>query len=180
MNHKPFENWILDELHLDVSQKKEMEKHLSVCPRCKRLDTGWQASKRLMTHAQVKAPASGFSTRWQAYAVKKQNLQKIRRYRLTLIGLFMLVFAASLTYMVASGSFLQMIADAFNGLTNMIIAITSGLSALGLWLYRMPIAIPLTLGFIFFGLVNAFIMVAAFTLWNLKQRKVQTDEIRIE
>jgi hypothetical protein len=82
--------------------------------------------------------------------------------------------------MVASGSFLQMIADAFNDLTNMIVAITSGLSALGLWLYRMPIAIPLTLGFIFFGLVNAFIMVAAFTLWNLKQRKVQTDEIRVE
>ncbi len=180
MNHKLYENWILDEPRLNTSQKKELEKHLSACPHCKHLDTGWQASKRLMRHAVQKTPSPGFGLRWQAYTQKKHNLAKVRRYRLTLMGLLTLAFIASLIYIVASGSILQMLADVFNGFTSLIIAITSGLSSLGYWLYHMPIAIPLTLGFIFFGLINAFIMVALFTLWNLKQRKLQTDEIRVE
>ena len=180
MNHKPYENWILDDQRLNASQKKELAGHLAECQHCKRLDTGWQASKQLMNHAAPKAPSSGFALRWTAYAEKKHNLEKVRRYRLTLTGLLFLSFTASLIYMVASGSFMQILADTFNGIANLLIGITSGLSSLGVWLYNLPIAIPLTIGFIFFGLMNAFVIVALFTLWNLKQRKVQTDEIDIE
>jgi hypothetical protein len=180
MNHKLYESWILDEPQLSAEQKKELAKHLSVCPQCSHLDTGWQASKRLMSQAAKRKPADGFAMRWQDYAEKKRNLEKVRRYRLSLIGGVIFLFMSSLAYMILSGSVMRMLADTFNGIANIIINITSGLSTFGQWLYRMPIAVPLTLGFIFFGLVNAFIMVALFTLWNLKQRKVQTNEIEAE
>ncbi len=180
MNHKPFENWILDEQRLSASQKKELARHLSACPRCRRLDTGWQASKQLMSRAAAKAPSSGFALRWNTYADKKRNLEKVRRYRLSLTGLLLLSFVSSLIYMVASGSFMQILADTFNGIANLIIGITSGLSSLGVWLYSLPIAVPITIGVIFFGLMNAFVIVAMFTLWNLKQRKAQADEINVE
>ncbi len=180
MNHKPFENWILDESQLSADQKKEMARHLSACPHCRRLDSGWQASKRLMRHAVEKTPAPGFTQRWHVYAQRKRDMIKVRRYRLGMASLLFLAFIASLTYMIASGSIMQMLADVFNGITNIVIGITSGLSALGYWLYRLPIAVPLTLGFIFLGLINAFVFVALFAAWNLKQRKLQTDEVRVE
>lgn len=180
MNHKQFERWILDEPELNASQTMELDKHLTACPKCQQLNTGWQASKQLMGQAIRKEPEPGFSMRWQAFAEKKCQIKKVRRYRMTLFGVLMAAFFISLTYMVASGSFLHMLADVFNGITHLFIGITNGLSSIGYWLNRIPIAVPLTLGFIFFGLVNAFILVGLFVLWNIKQRKLQTNEIKAD
>lgn len=177
MNHKQFEKWILDEPQLNAGQKQKLKNHLAVCPKCRQLDTGWQASKQLIKQTIPHIPNPGFSLRWGDFVEKKHQLEKVRRYRLTLFGLLMAAFATSLTYMVTSGSFLFMLADIFNAVSGMIISITNGLSSLGAWLYQIPIAIPLSIGFIFFGLINAFIMVGLFILWNLKQRKLQTNEI---
>ncbi len=180
MNHKQFENWILDEPELNQDQRKELKKHLSKCAVCSQLDIGWQASKALLMQAAPKAPKAGFKNRWLAYAGKKKQIAKVRRYRLSLFTLLVAVSAASLTYMVGSGYFMHMLADIFNSLSAIVIAMTNGLSTLGSWLYQVPIAVPLTIGFIFFGLLNAFIMVGLFTLWNLRQRKLQTNEIQAD
>jgi predicted anti-sigma-YlaC factor YlaD len=180
MNHKQFEKWILDEPQLNASQEKELKQHLAVCTECRRLQTGWQASKQLLSQTNARTPAPGFDQRWGEYVVKKRQIEKVRRYRLTLFSLLMIAFATSLTYMVASGSFMFMLADIFNAISNMIIGITRGLSSLGSWLYQMPVAVPISIGFIFFGLMNAFIMVGVFILWDLKQRKLQTNEIQAD
>lgn len=180
MNHKQFENWILDEPELSQSQKKELKKHLTECSVCNQLETGWQASKVLLKQAAPKAPQPGFKNRWLALAEKKSQMAKVRRYRLTLFTLLVAAFAASLTFMIGSGYFMHTLADIFNSVSTIIIAMTNGLSTLGSWLYRVPIAIPLTIGFVFFGLLNAFIMVSVFTLWNLRQRKLQTNEIQAD
>jgi len=180
MNHKQYEIWILDEPELTAEQKARLKRHLSTCPKCHRLKTSWHVSKKMVKQTAMKTPVAGFAMRWQALAEKKCRAEKVRRYRLTLFSLLMLAFAASLTYMIVSGSILQMFANLFNAILRMIIGITNGLSTLGYWLGRLPIAVPLTIGFIFFGLINAFIMMGLFTLWNLKQRKPQTNEIRID
>jgi hypothetical protein len=178
MNHKQFKGWILDEPRLNDSQRSELTKHLAACPQCKQLDTGWQASKELIKQAAPKAPAPGFSMRWQAFAEKKCQMKKVRQYRISIFLIILAVFFVSLTYMVASGSFLHMLADIFSSTASLLFGITKGLSSIGSWLERTPIAVPLTLGFIFFGLINAFILASLFTLWNLKQRKLQTNEIK--
>ena len=180
MNHKPFENWILDEARLDEGQKQELKTHLAVCPQCRQLETGWQASKELITQASEKTPQNGFKNRWLAVVEMKKQMEKVRRYRLTLFTLLVIAFASSLTYMISSGYFLHMLADIFNSISRVFMATTNGLSTLGTWLYQVPIAVPLTIGFILFGLFNAFIMVGLFTLWDIKQRKLQADEIQAD
>lgn len=180
MNHKQFENWILDEPELSQTQKKELKKHQAGCLNCSQLETGWQASKVLLKQAAPKTPQPGFKDRWLLFAEKKKQMAKVRRYRLSLFTLLMCAFAASLTYLIGSGYFMHALADIFNSISTIVIAMTNGLSTLGSWLYKVPIAVPLTIGFIFFGLLNAFIMVGVFTLWNLRQRKLQTNEIQAD
>ena len=180
MNHKQFENWILDEPELNKSQKQELKNHLTACSQCRQLETGWQASKVLITQASTRSPESGFKLRWLAVAEKKKQMAKVRSYRLTLFSLLILAFTASLTYMITSGYFLHMLADICNSASRLVMATTNGLSTLGTWLYQVPIAIPFAIAFLLFGLLNAFIMVGLFTLWNIKQRKLQTDEIQAD
>jgi hypothetical protein len=180
MNHKQFESWILDEPKLSDSQKMDLQRHLAACPKCSQLDTGWQVSRKLMEQAAVKAPEAGFSLRWHAFAEKKCQMKIVRRQRITILLVLFAIFLTSLTYMVASGSFLHMLADIFTGTTNLLFSLTKGLSTIGYWITRLPVVVPLTIGFIFFGLINAFILVGLFTAWNIKQRKLQANEIKTD
>ncbi len=180
MNHKQFESWILDESSLTADQKLELKLHLAACPECRHLDAGWQASRNLISQAAPKIPEVGFGVRWLALADRKKRMEHVRRYRLTVFSILVAACIASLAYIIASGSFMHMLANTFNSASRMIIAITNSLTTLGEWAFQLPIAIPLSIGFIFFGLVNAFIMAGLFTLWNLKQRKMQTNEIQVD
>ena len=180
MNHKQFEKWILDEPDLSNTQQRKLDEHLLVCPECRQLAHHWQASKKLLLNAVTKATTAGFGQRWTVYSQKKFQVEKVRHYRLTMFSLLLLAFSASLIYMITSGSFLKMLADTFNGISNLLIALTYGLSNLGTWLDRVHIALPISIGFIFFGLVNAFIMTGVFILWHSKQRKLQPNEIPVE
>ena len=180
MNHKQFERWILDEPKLSDSQKADLQTHITACPKCSQLDTGWQTSRKLMEQAPAKTPEAGFNLRWHAYAEKKYQMKIVRRQRITIFLVLVAVFFISLTYMIASGSFLHMLADIFTGTTSLLFNLTKGLSTLGYWINRLPLVVPLTVGFIIFVLINAFILVGLFALWNIKQRKPQTHEVEMD
>ena len=79
--------------------------------------------------------------------------------------------------MLATESFIQVFANGFSMISELIIGITTSLSNLGYWLSRLPIAVPITVGFLLFGLFNAFLLAGIFFLWNLKQRNLLTDGI---
>jgi hypothetical protein len=176
MKHFPYENWILDEPILSHEEMQSLAQHLEDCEQCTELMVGWEASKVLLTQAKMTAPAPGFTERWLNTIIKKCSAEKVRRYRITSFSIFMLTLAASLAYMVASGSFMQILANFLNSVVQTIIAITSSLATLGLWINRLPATIPLAAGFIFFGLINAFLMAAIFLIWNLKNRKTPKHE----
>ena len=180
MKHLPYENWILDKPKLTREEIKSLTDHLAVCKQCSLLKSGWEASKVLLTQTKLIAPAPGFTARWQNTLIRKCKTEKVRRYRITLFGLLILAFSASLTYMVASGTFMQILANFFNSIIQMIIALTNGLSTLGLWVNKLPTAVPLAAGFLFFGLVNTFLMSAVFLFWNLKNRKKLVHETSMD
>ncbi|MDP2966618.1 MAG: hypothetical protein Q8N39_11400 [Pelolinea sp.] len=180
MKHLPYENWILDEPKLSREEVKSLAYHLASCKQCNQLKSGWETSKLVLTQAKLIAPVPGFSARWQKTLIKKCNTEKVRRYRITLFGLLMLAFSASLIYIVASGSFMQILANFFNSIIQTIIAVTNGLSTLGVWINKLPTVVPLAAGFIFFGLVNAFLMAAVFLFWNLKNRKTLVNETTMD
>ena len=171
MKHLPFENWILDEPALTKEEAKILEQHLSVCKQCCQLQSGWEASKLFLIHPKTSAPIPGFTDRWQKTLVRKCNIEKVRRYRLSMFGLIVLSVLLSAIYLVASGSFMQILANSLTTLMHTFMSITNGLSSLRVWINHLPFAVPLTAGFIFFGLINAFLMAAVFLLWNLKNKK---------
>jgi anti-sigma factor RsiW len=176
MKHLQFRHWILDDIVLKPEERKILKEHLAGCRECRQLEAGWEASRKMLVKPVLTAPLPGFADRWQSTLDRKIRTEKVRRYRLTVSGFVLLGFVASLVYMIASGSFLHVLADSFNSLTHFLIAITNGLSTLGLWLGRLPIAVPIAAGFILFGLLTAFLMTMAFALWNINNRKKLAHE----
>ncbi len=179
MKHKQYKQWILDETPLNSQQKKELNNHMRSCHSCRALHAGWSASKKMITRATLHSPAPGFSSRWQQTVIKKKQIEKVRRYRLSMLALVLLAFAGTVAYLVLSGSVMQYFANGLAMISDLIIKTTSGLSSIGYWLRGVPIAVPITIGFVFFGFLSSFFLVGIFFLWNMKQRKLQTNEIHI-
>jgi len=180
MKHKQYESWILDEGPLTDTQQQKLDIHLEVCENCRTLRRSWIASKQLITQSAMQVPTLGFTDRWQTTYIRKCQIEKVRRYRLTSFGLMLLAFASSVIYMLVSGSFMRMFANGLTVISEIVMGLTNGLSTIGYWVSRLPIAVPITAGFIFFGLINSFVMVGIFFLWNLKQRKLLTNEISVD
>lgn len=180
MKHRQFEEWILDEIDLSEDQKKELDLHLASCAGCQQLHRGWEKSKQMVLSSSLKTPAAGFTQRWQIFQEKKLNLEKVRRFRITLLGIVMLTFFGSLVYIIASGTFFQMIANVFTGFFQLGVDISHSLSNIGIFFSRLPTIVPISIGFIIFGMFNAFFITTLFTIWNVKNRKLQTDEISLD
>jgi len=179
MKHKQYENWILNERQLSGRENAELEAHLQSCQQCRDLQSGWLASKQLIKQAADHHPAPGFAARFQNTMIKQRRTEKIRRHRLSIFSLIVLAFTASAVYLVATGSMMQSITNGITLISDAIMQLTTGLSTLGYWISSLPIAIPLTVGFIFFGFFSALMMVGAFFLWNLRQRERVVNEIKI-
>ena len=178
MKHKQFENLILNDMPLSTKEKKELETHLQTCQSCRALQAGWVASRLLIGHAAPHQPASGFTARWRQTIIKKQQIEKVRRYRLSIFFLLVLAFTGAVAYMVISGSVMQSLANGFAVVSDLTIKVTNGLSTLGYWVQNAPIIIPITVGFLLFGFFSAFIMSGIFFLWNLKRRELVLNEIK--
>jgi len=177
MKHKQYKNWILNDAHLSGAQQHELDTHLEVCVSCQLLLRSWAASKQLIIQSTMQIPSQGFTDRWKETCARKCQTEKVRRHRLTIFGLIMLAFISSIIYLFVSGSFMQMFANGFTVILEIVMGLTNGLSTFGHWLSRLPIAVPITAGFIYFGMLNSFLIVGLFFLWNLKQRKLITNEI---
>ena len=64
-------------------------------------------------------------------------MKVVRRQRISIFLALLVVFFLSLTYMVASGSFLHMLADIFTSATTLLFGMTKGLSSLGYWIAHL-------------------------------------------
>lgn len=180
MNHKQFESWILDEPELNKDQRKELADHLTACTHCKQLNEGWQNSKHLMMASPMRLPAAGFTDRWQLTCIKKRQQEKVRHYRITVLAFIMSAFLGSLIYIIASGTFIQMVANVFTRIFQLGVDLSNGLSEIRILFSTLPVYVPLTIGFLMFGMFNAFFMTTLFTIWNIKNRKMTTNEIPLD
>jgi len=78
MNHRPFEDWLLDEKALASAEKRQMQAHLRECRTCSALaevNIGLDAVRAV-------APAAGFVDRFQVRLAAQRRLQR----RMTAVG----------------------------------------------------------------------------------------------
>jgi hypothetical protein len=78
MNHRPFEDWLLDDQPLEPLQKRELDAHLRECNVCRAI----AESNLALRSARVTAPAPGFTARFQERLVVARRAQRRR----TLLG----------------------------------------------------------------------------------------------
>ena len=176
MKHKQFENWIVGEASLTYEQQGQLDKHLNDCSSCRRLQIGWKASKQLIHQSAAHTPSPGFAARWEQTLIRKKQLENIRNFRLTLLGLILLALATSIGYVWVTGSAAPLFANSITLFSDLVMGISYGLSTIGYWVNNLPIAVPITAGFFFLGLVNAFALACIFLIWNLNNRKLLVNE----
>jgi hypothetical protein len=74
MNHRPFEDWLLDDLPLTPEQSRELQAHLRGCDSCSAI----AESNLALRSARLTSPAPGFTARWQERLVMERQTQRRR------------------------------------------------------------------------------------------------------
>ena len=87
MNHQPFEEWLLNDKNLTNAEKHELDLHLRTCTHC----TALTATGLALRSANVVAPVSGFSVRFQ----QRLAAQKVAERRRKLCGMVVLILAGA-------------------------------------------------------------------------------------
>lgn len=82
MDHRPYEDWLLDDERLSLEQERDLRAHLRNCPTCTALS---QANLALRSSSVI-APAEGFALRFQVRLAAQHKVQR----RQTIIGLCLL------------------------------------------------------------------------------------------
>jgi len=97
MNHRPFEDWLLDDQLLDPAQKRELDGHLRTCNACCAI----AESNLALRSARIVGPAPGFTARFQERLVLARRAQRRRTLLgalfLSLGGVLLLAFLAGPT-----------------------------------------------------------------------------------
>ena len=81
MNHRPFEDWLLEDQPLTPEQKHELQSHLRTCAACAAI-----AESNLALHSvKMVSPAAGFVDRFQTRLAEQRKAARIRQIIGTLI-----------------------------------------------------------------------------------------------
>ena len=95
MNHRPFEDWLLNDLSLTPEQKRELDMHLRNCAYCAALVETGMALKTV----KKASPQAGFTTRFEARLAQRKAAERRRRYLGSILftgaGLALLMWIAS-------------------------------------------------------------------------------------
>ena len=94
MNHRPFEDWLLNDKLIDPKQRLDLDAHLRECSYCSALaETG-----RALHSVKKVSPSAGFTARFQTRLVARKLAERRRRLwgavLFTFGGLVMLMWVA--------------------------------------------------------------------------------------
>jgi hypothetical protein len=100
MNHRPFEDWLLDDQPLSPPQKNELQAHIRSCASCAAI-----AESNLALHSTHRvAPAVGFADRFHMRLQKRRREQAWRQVAGTLV---LVLGGLGLVYWLASPLIMQ-------------------------------------------------------------------------
>jgi hypothetical protein len=76
MNHRPFEDWLLNDTPINPEQKRELDMHVRDCPYCTALIETGMALKMV----KKASPKAGFTARFEARLAARKAAEQRRRY----------------------------------------------------------------------------------------------------
>jgi hypothetical protein len=84
MNHRPFEDWLLNDIPITLEQKRELDSHVRTCTYCASLaETGM-----VLKSVKEVPPQAGFATRFQAHLAARKLADRRRRFWGTIMFVF--------------------------------------------------------------------------------------------
>lgn len=99
MNHRPFEDWLLDDQPLDPQRNRDLQDHLRACVACSAI-----AESNMALHTtRMIAPAEGFTDRFALRLARRREEQRWQQ----IIGTLVLVLAGLVLTLVVAGPSLQ-------------------------------------------------------------------------
>jgi hypothetical protein len=170
MNHRPFEDWLLDDQPLNPTQKRELDGHLRACKVCSAL----AESNLALRSARLVAPAPGFSARWQERLVLARRAQRRRTLLGTLFfslgGLLLVAFLAGPVLVSLIGSPAEWISAMVHALLFIYTTVMAVVGA-GSVLFRvLPGFVPPFVWLVLFSTLSGFALLWSVSIWRLMRR----------
>ena len=114
MNHRPFEDWLLNDTPITPEQKHELDMHLRTCTYCAALvKTGM-----VLRTVKKASPQAGFTARFEARLAARKAAERRRRYLGSILftagGFALLIWLASpylLTFFSAPATWISVMVD---------------------------------------------------------------------
>jgi len=170
MNHRPFEDWLLDDQLLNLSQKRELEAHLRSCKVCSAI----AESNLALRSARVVAPAPGFSARFQERLVVARRAQRRRTLLGTLFfslgGLLLLGFLAGPALVAVIGSPAEWVSEMVRAILFIYTTTIAVGEAGSVLIHVLPEFIPPFLWLILFSMMSGFTLLWSVSIWRLMRR----------
>ena len=176
MDHRPYEDWLLDDQRLTAEQERDLRAHLRNCPECSALVRANMALRA----APMSEPAQGFALRFQ---VRLAADRKVRWWRnmiswavLLLVGVGVVLIMATpyLAYFSSPGQFVQALMSNFVYLDLTLRAVSViGTTLLGIPLPGLP-SFLWTIVFVVFAAIG-FLRVLPF---HRLKKLFQTSDLR--
>jgi hypothetical protein len=113
MNHRPFEDWLLEDQHLTSDEERELQAHLRACASCAAI-----AESNLALHStRMVSPAEGFVSRFEMRLVENRKAMRIRQ----IIGTTIFVLAGlAFLYWLASPFIQEVMRSPADWITNVV------------------------------------------------------------
>lgn len=167
MDHRPFEDWLLEDQPLTGDQKHQLNTHLKACPSC----TALVEVNLALRSARLVDPEPGFTNRFQfRLSARKQALRRRNVWGFALLAASALAVLGWLTWPLVSGlisSPASLFASWVTGLMSFMISLQAIFQAGVVWFKVVPDLIP--------AYIWAAILVAAAgwsLLWVLSYIKI--------
>ena len=126
MNHRPFEDWMLEDQAMTPEQKCELQSHLRTCSQCAAL----AEVNLVLASSRVVVPAAGFADRFQVRLSAQRQSQRKRNFW----GFLILVISVMTVLMWLAWPILKVVLDSP---VNFLSTWLSSLLSLWFWLQAL-------------------------------------------
>ncbi len=162
MNHRPFEDWLLDDQPLTPGQTRELQAHLRICTSCAAL----AESNLALESVRLVAPAEGFALRFQERLAESRKTAHLRQA----IGALVLVIGGlGFLYGLLSPMLFEILGSPAEWITTVVAYLLYAIATVRVWTEVFMILFGVLPDFISpFGLLIGLSMIGSLSLlWTL-------------